>query len=351
MKTRSVINQDAEFELIYRLTVAAAQAGVRVEQTDAANIYIALKHRPLAILAGPPDSGKCAFVKYLEKSLTGGDEAHGQVVLGHAWYAGGRPVNTSLVDMHSRLINEKLLLVIKEALQPENARQVFVIGLTHISPAELSFFTEVACQLQDHRMTRVGNIHLTEPVPFPPNLLLIGTMDTLDFDWWDEDLLSGATVIEWRDSVTCLPPMVGSKSLNNGCEFMRSSLRSSHKAYEKLLSVVAGTKQPLQTIMLVRNILQTHGLEFSPGLLDEVILYLANAWSQQGNGLFDPSSSNNLAIASDFALKQLVLPHYLDAIRSSEILQAELYSVLDTHLPRSGAFLRWQCSRPFSQFH
>jgi hypothetical protein len=266
-------------------------------------------------------------------------------VLGHAWYAGGSPVNTVLVDMHSRLITEKLLFVIEEALLPENARHIFVIGLTHISPAELlSFFTEVAYQIQHGQITHIGNAHLTEPVPFPPNLLLIGTMDTMDFDWWDEDLISGTTVIDWRGNTTCLQPMVVSELSDPGCEFLHSNLRNNRKAYEKLLSVVASIRQPLQIIMLIRNILQGHRLEFFPALQDEVILYLANAWSQQGNGLFNPSSSNNLTIASDLALKQLVLPRYLEAISSSETLQAKLHTVLDEHLPLSSAFLKRQCN-------
>jgi hypothetical protein len=82
------------------------------------------------------------------------------------------------------MITEKLLYVIEEASQPENAQQVFVVGLTHISPAELlSFFTEIAYQMPHNRIMRLGDAHLSTPVPFPPNLLLIGTMDTMDFNW------------------------------------------------------------------------------------------------------------------------------------------------------------------------
>ena len=114
---------------------------------------------------------------------------------------------------------------------------------------------------------------------------------------------------------------------------------------------MAGTKQLLKAVMLVRCILQKHGFEFSLALLDEVILYLANAWSAQGNGIFDPSASRNLVIASDLALAQLVLPHSLEAIWSSEILQTELYSILEEYLPRSRGFLKKQCEGRTSLIH
>jgi hypothetical protein len=243
--------------------------------------------------------------------------------------------------MHTSLITEKFLSIVEEALQPENAQHVFVVGLTHISPVELrSFFTEVAFQIQHNQIMRIGDTHLSAPVPFPSNLLLIGTLDTTDFDCWDENLLSGATVIEWHGDVT-VPERADAGELQiPHREFLRCSLRGSEKACGKLLSVVAGTKQPLKAVMLIQSVLQAHRLEFLPALLNEVVIYLANAWSVQGNGLFNPSLSRNLAIASDLALAQLVLPHYFMAIRSSKTLQAELYSILDEQQPRSRNFLK-----------
>lgn len=338
------MTHDREVELVDRLAAAIQYAGFRAERVEVANFYVALKHRPMAILAGPAGGGKVSLVKCLVGILADPSDLHSQVVPGHAWYAGKGSVNTILVSMHTSLITEKLLCMIEEAFQPENAQQVFIVGLTCISPAELlTFFTEVADQVQHNRIMRIGDTHLTASIPFPSNLLLIGTMDSKDFDWWDVELLSGATVIDWRaDKV--IPHFAAVNKLQNfGCEFLRSNLRDSRKAYEKLLAVVGGTKQPLKAIMLVQDVLRAHGLGYPPTLLDEVILYLANAWSAQGNGLFDPSTSRNLVIASDLALAQLVLPRSLKAIRSSETLQTELFSILDERLPRSRAFLKRQC--------
>jgi hypothetical protein len=276
--------------------------------------------------------------------LTAGNSLQRQIAPGHAWYAGRNPANTALIGMHSRMITEKLLFAIEEASQPENAHRIFVVGLTHISPAEqLSFFTEVGCQLQHRQIMHVGDARLLEPVPFPPNLLLIGTLDTEGFNWRDDDLLSGGTVIEWSASICAQQTAVVGESPDFGYEFMRSSMRNSRRAYKKLLSVVAGIRQPLQIIMLLRGVFRTHGFELPPDLLNDVILYLANAWSKKGMGLFDPVTARNLEIAFDMALAQLVLPRSRKTILSSEKLQTQLCSIMKQHLPRSSAFLKKHC--------
>ena len=353
LKTGSVIDQDSEVELIDRLATAIAQAGVQADRIDLANFYVALKSRPMAILTGPAGNGKAVLVECLANLLVGSSRGpQRQVVAGHAWYAGGQPANTALIGIHSRVVTEKLLYVIEEASQPENTKQVFIVALTHISPAELlSFFTDVAYQMQHSRIMRIGDARLSAPISFPHNLLLIGTMDTTDFNWWDEDLLSGVTILDWRANVGIPQATAASEAQNFGCEFLRCRLRNSRKAYRKLLSVVAGIKLPLQIVMLLRGVFRAHGVELPPALLDEVILYLANAWSAQGNGLFDPVTPRNLEIAFDLALAQLILPHSLEAIRSSEPLQVQLYLILEEQLPRSSAFLKRQCEGYTSLIH
>jgi hypothetical protein len=67
-----------------------------------------------------------------------------------------------------------------------------------ISPAEvIEFFSAVAFQLWHGQIMRLPAMHLTEPVPYPSNLFLIGTMDRARFDWYEDDLLTRTTVIQW----------------------------------------------------------------------------------------------------------------------------------------------------------
>lgn len=337
--------QDPEIELIDRLVDGVARAGFQADRIDIANFYAALKHRPLAILAGPPKTGKVALVECMANLLTGDNQLQSQVVQGHAWYAGGRPSNTVLIGMHTRMITEKLLSAIEEAAQPENAHQVFIVGLTRISPAELlSCFTEVADQVRNHKQVmRIGDAHLSEPIPFPPNLLLIGTLDTVNLNSWDDELLYGATILRWRAGKGIPQAAAAVETRNREYEFMRYSLRDHRKAYKKLLCVTAGIQQPFQIVMLLRGVFRTQGIELPPALLNEVILFLANAWSARGNGLFDLVTSRNLEIAFDLALAQLVLPHSLEKLQSSADLRAQVHSLFREQLPRSRALLSNAC--------
>ena len=136
---------------------------------------------------------------------------------------------------------------------------------------------------------RIGDTHLSTPVFFPPNLILIGTMDTADFDWWDEDLLSGVTVIDWFGDVDIPLAVTASESQNFGHTFLRPSLRSSRKGYKKFLSMMTGIKQPLQTAMTLRSVFRTHGVEFPQDLLDEVMRYHAQSLVRAGEWFIQSS--------------------------------------------------------------
>src|SRR3990170_3247405 len=196
--TGQSVQLDYEIQLLARLSEQAGQIGICFDRTAIANFYVALKSKPLAILTGPVQSGKIALVQCLTHTLMGGDCQQCQVMVGHPWSFGNSENLTLFIEAQMSCNTEKLLGLIEEAWRPENTHRVFIACITRISPAELlSFFTEVAFQLRHGQLMRLGDVHFFEPVPFPHNLFLIGTMDTQNFDWWDRDLLSKTTVVQW----------------------------------------------------------------------------------------------------------------------------------------------------------
>lgn len=189
---------DSGSDIITRLIQVAATAGVQADPRLITHFYLALQARRLVILAGPSQSGKIALVHSLAQVLTGGDPLQCQMMVGHAWWAGRSGDVGFFTAAQTRFNTEKILAVIEEALQPENAQRIYIACLTRISPAELSsFFSEIALQLQQGQLIRLPAVHLTQPVPYPPNLFLIGTMDTPHLDGLIPDLLSHLTVIQW----------------------------------------------------------------------------------------------------------------------------------------------------------
>jgi hypothetical protein len=184
--TGQSIQPDYEIQLLAGLSEQANQVGICIDRTAITNFYVALKSKPLAILTGPAHSGKIALVQCLAHNLMGGNCQQCQVMVGHPWSFGHTENLTLLIEAQMRCNTEKLLGLIEEAWRPGNAHRVYIACITRISPAELlSFFTEVSFQLKHGQLMRFGDVHFSEPIPFPPNLFLIGTMDTERFDWWD----------------------------------------------------------------------------------------------------------------------------------------------------------------------
>ena len=331
---------DYETEMVTRLSQAASEAGICLDQTAIVNFYVALKSKPLTILTGPEQSGKIALVQCLTRILLGGDCEQCQIMLGHPWSFEKSDNVAQFTEVQMRFNTDKLLCLIEEAWQPENAHRVFIACVTRISPAELlSFFTEVAFQLRHGQLMRLGDVHFFEPVPFPSNLFLIGTMDTQNFDWWDPDLLSQTTVIQWP-KVGLLPCPFQKRITPTGeREFLRSCLRNRQSVYHRVHSILGWQRQPLRPLFQVEALFRAHAVPFLYSVIDETMIYLANSWSRLGNGLFDPSTSHNLRIALDLAIAQILLPRAVEAIRSMAVLPEQLQALLAGKYPRSAAFV------------
>jgi hypothetical protein len=340
-----IISQPAnpEKKLVDDLVQALTQSGIGAAPLSVINFYVALKTRPLTILTGPAQVGKIAIVQCLARFLMGGDCQQCQMMIGHPWYADKSDNVAFFTEVQSRFIGEKLLSLIEEAWQPENSKKVFIACLTRISPAELlNFFIELASQLRHGELVRLGDVHLSRPIPYPPNLFLIGTMDTDYYRWWDADLLPQTTVIEWPgnrvEDILC--PSFGDHLPALQEEFLRSCVRSERAVYQKLYSVLGWQRQPVWPLFLVEALLGKHDIALPPSVSGEVMAYLANAWSIQGNGLFDLSGPHNLAIALDLSFRQTLLPRAAEAIRRNLELQKGLVQLLNSEFPRSVAYLQ-----------
>lgn len=338
--TGQSIQPDYEIQLLARLSEQASQVGIGFDRTDITNFYVALKSKPLAILTGPAHSGKIALVQCLAHTLMGGDCRQCQLMVGHPWSFRNSENLKLFVEAQMSCNTEKFLGLIEEAWRPGNAHKVYIACITRISPAELlSFFTELSYQLRHGQLMRVGDVHFSEPIPFPPNLFLIGTMDTGRFDWWDSDLLANTIVIQTAKMT--LPPC---KYQNHGAisaeqVFLHSSIRSRQAVYFKIHSILRRQREPLKPLMQIEALLREEVGSFLHRLIDETIVYLANSWSRLGNGLYASSTSDNLAIALDLAFSQVLLPGIVDTIRNIDDLRKQVNSVLAGQFPRSNAFI------------
>ena len=223
---------DPELKIIKHLMRVTAEVGLQTDPVSIVNLYVALKSKPMAILTGIAQSGKVALVRILAQALIGDDPLRCQMMAGHAWWAGQTGNVALFTDMQARLNADKVLSLIEEAGRPENARRVYLACLTRISPAELTgFFSELACQLRHGQIMQLPGFHLTKPIPYPHNLLLIGTMDAARLDWHDAELLTKTTLIRWPASE---PRLAADRStavtpLDLDGEFLSSCIRDEER--------------------------------------------------------------------------------------------------------------------------
>jgi DNA polymerase III delta prime subunit len=337
---------DQERELVERFIRSVGRAGVSSDRTEIVNFYVALKSKPLAILAGPAGSGKMALVRCLAQTLLGDYCLQCQLMAGHPWWAEKCENIAAFAGVQTYFTTEKLFCLIEEAWQPENTGRLFLGCLARISPAEiLEYFCAVAFQLRHGQLMRLGNAHLKEPVPWPTNLQLIGTMDTDRYDWWDDDLFPYTTVILWNQAggEAAIYPTLEAAYSNGESEFLRSSLRGEPAVHRKLHTFLGWRngrlRQPIRPLLEIEAVLENIGIQLPHGAIQEALVYLANAWTRQGAGLFDPCPVDNLAIALDFAITQAILPRAAERIGSSQARYDGLRNALNGQFPHATGFL------------
>lgn len=332
-----------ELQIVQRLVQAVIQAGISNDPVEITNVYVSLKSKPLAILAGPSGSGKLAMIQCLTRILTGGSCEQCQYMTGHLWNGGTAGSLAFYSEIHTRYNSEKLLCLIEEAWRPENAGKVFVACLARISPAEVAtLFSELSYQLRHNEIVRFGDVHFSTPLPYPANLFLIGTMDTDSFTWWDNDLLANTTVMHWthqgRGRISCLGAFEDPAS-PIGRQFLISSTHSRQGVYQKLHWLLSWEQHPMEPLFQLEEILVEDGVQLPQTSISEAMTYIANSWSRNGQGLFNPSVQLNLKIALDLAISQMLLPHAAERIRSSVRLAGRLSDFFDVDYPRSAMAL------------
>ncbi len=325
---------DSEIYFVNQLVRSTLNTGKNADPITKINLYVSLKSKPLVILVGRENSGKRILIESITKMLTNSDPNQSLFMLGHAWWA-ERSENVALFTHAQSQLNEgNLLSIIEEARKPGNKEKAYIACLDRISPAEVvSHFSELSIQFQRREKWHksVGNSSALNA--YPPNFFSIGIMDTSQFSWYDEDLLSQTSIIYWqegKDTSNNQHIIEPSLSVSNGKnELLSSCVRTVHAAYLKLMAIIRDQPNALLPLLEVERVMIEHGVDFSPrSVTNEAVIYLSNAWTNFGNGLFARSLSNNLDIALDLVISQTVLPRGWKAFCQSDKLRNSLRDVL-----------------------
>ncbi len=325
------VQQDEERAIIHDFIAATAVTGVRADRLSILNFYVALKSRPFLLLTAPAQTGKVALVHSLAQVIASGSAGQYHTMVGHARWASGSRHVSEFVEAQARFNTSKLLTLIEEAVRPENHNRLYIACLTNISPAELhTLFSVPGWQMWPDM----------EPIPYPPNLRLIGTMDTDRFRWWDADLLAHTIVVPWIGKKMRLPGLLPQQpETQRARPYLRSCVRTEQAAFARLRRNLHGQRQAFAPLVQVMDLLHEEDVHLPQTVMNQAIVFLANAWTVAGQGLFASLPEENLDIALDLALAQLVLP-WLAADGRIDPARRRLNQLLAGHFPQAAAFLQ-----------
>jgi hypothetical protein len=330
--------QDEELNFLARLIQTMTEVNLPVAPVAVTNLYVSLKSKPLALLVGPKDEPKEAFLKLFSAELTGKSPHQCQTMAGHAWWATRTDNVARFTRAQTAFNEEKISALLSEASQAENADEVFIACLMKISPAELDgCFSALAGLIQGSSVKPLPGDYYWPPFCYPPNMNIIGTMDAGLFPGYEIDLLTQTTVITsafWEIPEPFSHPLTSSVPEKHT---MRAWIRDETSAYARLRQIPGWHSRWLKPAMDVIGTLLKHGVSLqSRRVTQEVLVYLANSWSRTGNGLFTRIFENNLQTALDLAISQSLITRGWETILHSPRLRQVVNAVLGDRFP-------WSC--------
>lgn len=336
------LKPDRERRLVASFVEQVRSDGVQAETADLVNLYVSLKSKPLAVLVGPSQQGKLALARSFAQTFVG-ESPQFQIMSGHAYWASGSDQVSLYTEAQAHNNGEKILKLVDEANLARNSRRLYIACLSKISPAELeTFFSTREIQTGKNPGLYFPCAHPAGTAPLPDNLLMIGTMDTDSFKWWNPELFNHTNLILWPEAEihpgeTKIQPDTKPREQ---AEFLKDSIRTIRPARFKLGRILGYGFKGLEPVHRIRVVLESHQVRLRDDFTDGILIYLANAWSRDDIGLFDTCNENNVRIALDLAILQQALHLVLAQAQWTDDLRADLIAAFGEDCPRSSAFLR-----------
>jgi hypothetical protein len=311
--------ESVEQELLGHLLKTMAAAGFDLPRAMIVDYYVSLKSNPFVILTGAQGHGKVEMARLFAEAISGRDSQQYTLIRG----GGNLPVvaaepeaRRSFEDMHARFGSLRFVEALHEAAAPLAEGKAFFICMENLAPAEVeSYFSELLyTDEQGRRRLRLKGLQPDRQPFVPPNLYITATINDNERTYrLSPAVLDRASPIEFRlgaktgtpsgEAVAAVPP-VGYQRV-----FLRSAVRRVDAAYRKLAGVL-GVQQlnALRPSPELTLLLWQAGIALSTRTLHELMRYVANAFDERGQGLFDPGDpQRNALVALDSQIAQKVL--------------------------------------------
>jgi hypothetical protein len=282
----------------------------RYRRKAVVNYYVALKSSRFVILTGPQDMDKMRLAQGVAQALVGQSSLQWSSFEAHPWWSThtGHPGHFAIV--HARFNAVKVSDLIEFASGGEKQELPFFVGIQRMSRAEIE------CYFRDLPRGLLWQADAsTVPVRLPSNLFVTGTFDV---DKVGSAALSGdaislyAAVVHIEHDDLAVPEGGRDTTWQRADwqqQFISSRVHHGHQARAKLARILPDHLKPLAPLDELRRCLGP--MDLPPFVMEKAWLYLANAFDNDGRGLYVEPIAENLAIAQDYMLVQNVLPHIM----------------------------------------
>lgn len=323
-------------------------AGYDFPRPMVVDYYVSLKSHPFVILTGAEGQGKTELARLFAEAIVDTESPQYVLIQGGSWVAGTGEGNY-FHDLQTRFGSLRFIETLQEAAASASEGLVFFICLDELSPAEVEhYFTQLLYTdgAGDKRLRLTGMPPQAHPV-VPPNLYITATVNDAEQGYE----LSGA-VLDSASPIEFWAPGLPSGALRAGTSvpfvgfqrvFQRAAVRRADAAYHKLAQILGpeqlGQLRPSAELSLL---LWRAGIALQTHTLHELSRYVANAFDEDGVGLFDPDDVwRNAHKALDSQIAQKVLWRLRGDVDST--LRRDVEAYLDRLFPyASGRFQRLQ---------
>lgn len=307
-----------EADLLDFIESSIAAQGFVFPSLAVRNYYVALKTKPFVILTGLSGTGKTRLTRLFADALTGGTpDQYLLLPVRPDWTD-----STALLGYHNlladRYVSTPFLHLLTVAGQPENREErAFFTCLDEMNLARVEhYFAEVLSAME----TPEGRLPLHEGryATLPPNVFLTGSVNMDEATHpFSRKVLDRANTIEFTE--VCLTESAASKRSAALLEippperqrlFLSGRVATFDTARERL-GALEGT-YPARVLGVLAGLnaaLQKRGMHFGYRVRDEVMRYVAAAFTVEGEGLLLPGDREaNLSAALDLQIVQKALP-------------------------------------------
>jgi len=281
--------------------------------SDIANFYLAMRTKPLVILAGISGTGKTQIVRQFSKAIGYGDERHCVLIPVRPDWAD----NTDLVgyrNIQGEFEQQKLLKVLQDALaHPDEPFFVILdeMNLARVEHYFSDFLSILETRERDGELIKTSpvvsdsSVNRGIPVTIPQNLVIVGTVNMDETTHpFSRKVLDRANAIEmnhihlpWAVSQTEEVNEIGGVYADSFVAPYLNSIELSPMQKSDLNTVI-------NLLVRINELLEPAGLHFGYRVRDELAFYIA----QHTLLGFEKANIMTADDALDYQLMQKVLP-------------------------------------------